>query len=226
MWQKFKRILDEKLVSHFRDSHAPVNEIAIASVVGMFWALTPLVGAQMMLASFTWAILKSVKVNSNLTIAVALVWITNPLTMPFFYYAFYMMGYYAYMLFGFHIQPISYHLFEVTIQQAQNMDLLNGTFHWLRFMINDLGLPMLIGSVVIGFPAAIVSYPLSIALVNYFRRKKAAHEGITLEDWEEIHIYHRKPPVEKQEPAGSEPTPENYNKSEKLTGLVEVRRAS
>jgi uncharacterized protein len=184
MWQKLYRITDEHLIRPFRDSHAPLHELSLGAAIGMFWALTPLIGAQMTLVAFTWVFFKSIKINFNLPIALPMVWITNPLTMPFFYYTFYIFGFYTYNVIGFDIPQIGFGIFREVIRQNQHMNMIDGTIHWVRFMIDDLGLPMLIGSIVLGIPSAIVTYPISAYLIKNHRINEAHRHNQSYEQWE------------------------------------------
>ena len=66
--------------------HMNRHSVAKAFAVGLFFAFIP-VPFQMVLAAGT-----AILVHSNLPISIALVWITNPLTMPVIFYACYIVG--------------------------------------------------------------------------------------------------------------------------------------
>jgi len=66
--------------------HMNRHSVAKAFAVGLFFAFIP-VPFQMVLAAGA-----SILVHSNLPISIALVWITNPLTMPAIFYACYIVG--------------------------------------------------------------------------------------------------------------------------------------
>jgi uncharacterized protein (DUF2062 family) len=66
--------------------HMNRRSVAKAFLVGLFFAWWP-VPFQMILAAGT-----SILVRSNLPISVGLVWITNPITMPFMFYLAYVVG--------------------------------------------------------------------------------------------------------------------------------------
>ena len=66
--------------------HLNRRSIAKAFAVGLFFAFIP-VPFQMVLAAGT-----AIIVHSNLPLSVALVWITNPFTMPAIFYACYVVG--------------------------------------------------------------------------------------------------------------------------------------
>lgn len=197
MWKKLKELIDERLIRPIRDSHAPSGELALGTAVGLFWALTPLVGVQMLLTTATWALFKGTKrLRFNLAVALAWVWITNPVTMPIFYYTFYMVGYYVFLLFDPALQIISFHLFETTIHQANEMNMWDGVMHWVRFILNDLGWPMVVGSAFTAIPIAVFSFPLSRRGINRYRTRVAGQKGLTLQEWEEIYVYHTRKPMD------------------------------
>jgi uncharacterized protein len=184
MHKHLLRLTEEKIIRHFRESHAPIHDISLGASVGMFWALNPLVGAQMMMVTFTWAFLKSIRINMTLPIALVMVWITNPVTMPFFYYFFYILGHYTFEFFGAEIPQVEFGIFNEVLTQTSGMNLIDATIHWVRFMINDLGLPMLIGSAVIGLPVSLLTYPLTTYLVKHHRMHQAVKHNQSYEEWE------------------------------------------
>ena len=66
--------------------HLNRHSVAKAFAVGLFFAFIP-VPFQMVLAAGI-----AIIVHANLPLSIALVWITNPLTMPFIFYACYLVG--------------------------------------------------------------------------------------------------------------------------------------
>lgn len=66
--------------------HMNRHSVAKAFAVGLFFAFIP-VPFQMVLAAGT-----AILVHSNLPLSVALVWLTNPFTMPAIFYACYVVG--------------------------------------------------------------------------------------------------------------------------------------
>ena len=195
MKRKFLELIDRKLITHFRDSHVPTHDLCLGTVIGLFWALTPLIGFQMSLVSITWVFLRFFKIHFNLPVALALVWITNPFTMPFFYYTFYLSGYHLFHLLGMNSEPISFRTFSGVLNKASVMGFTEGFLHWGNYMIFRLGWPMLAGSFFIGVPLSIISYPFTQRFLIKHRTKLAKKMGLTLEEWEDIYVYKkRKPP--------------------------------
>jgi uncharacterized protein (DUF2062 family) len=66
--------------------HLNRNSVAKAFAVGLFFAFIPVPFQMVLAAGF------AIIVHSNLPLSVALVWITNPLTIPAIFYGCYMVG--------------------------------------------------------------------------------------------------------------------------------------
>ncbi|SEI61916.1 hypothetical protein SAMN05421831_105167 [Allopseudospirillum japonicum] len=101
------------------------HTVANACSVGLFCAFLP-IPFQMLVA----AILAAV-VRCNVAISVALVWTTNPLTIPFLFYGTYLLGSW---LLGLESQPMPA---EVTLE-------------WARHLFSQSWQPLLLGSLLTG----------------------------------------------------------------------------
>ncbi len=112
-----------------------INRISTSKAVaiGLFFAMIPAPG-QMFIAAFV-----ALRWRANLPVSVALVWVTNPLTMPFIYYLAYSLG--AWML-GNKMQPVAFDI----------------SFQWLSESLINIWQPLLLGCVSIGLIAAIAGY--------------------------------------------------------------------
>ena len=194
MWSRFKNYLDRKLIRPFRESRNPVHEVALGAMIGMFWAMTPLVGVQMILVTSCWFIMKIFRLRFNIPIAMAMVWISNPFTMGPLYYLFYISGYYFFDFLGFPTELVSYAAFTGRLDQSLAMSPLDGTWDFIMYIVRDLGWPMLIGGFVIALPCAFITYPLTQSLTNRYRTRRAAGEGLTLAQWEARYVYHTEEP--------------------------------
>ena len=188
MFRKLIKLIDDKLIRHFRESYAPVHKIALASTIGLFWALTPLIGIQMTLVTITWFFFRLFRIRFVLPVAIAWTWITNPVTMAMFYYFFYSTGVLFFTIIGYNIQTITFASFNETLILAQDMSIFSGLIFWTKFILNKLGWPMLVGSFVIGIPVSLVIYPITRHLVNKFRIKQAKKQNLTLTEWENIYL--------------------------------------
>jgi len=121
--------------------HLNKHAVAKAFAVGLFTAFFPIPG-QMIIAG-----LFALFVRANLPISVALVWISNPVTIPPMFYATYRLG--AWML-G---EPALSLEFEFS-------------WEWLQDQLEDIWLPLITGCLTAG----IVTAGLSYLLVRYFWR--------------------------------------------------------
>ena len=58
LWSKFLRLLRLKLIIPMMRIKLPPKVKAIGVAIGLFWAMTPLIGIQMWLVFMTWFIFK------------------------------------------------------------------------------------------------------------------------------------------------------------------------
>ena len=57
--------------------------------------------------------------------------------------------------------------------------IISGT----RFLLIDLGWPMIVGSIFFAIPGSIISYFLSYRIVTSHRKIKARKSGLKYDDW-------------------------------------------
>ncbi len=96
MKKKIEKIIQDKLINPVLHSRAPVSEVSLGVAVGVFLGLTPTVGVQMYLVAVVWSIYRYIfRRHFNLPVGVAMVWISNPLTMVPLYYLFLVTGYWS-----------------------------------------------------------------------------------------------------------------------------------
>lgn len=111
------------------------SSVSRGVAIGLFWAFMPL-PFQMVFSTAT-----AFLIRGNVAIAVTMVWITNPLTMPPIYYACYKLG--AFVM-GREELPFK---FEVS-------------WEWIASQFDKIFLPLMTGSLIIGGVAALLSYYL------------------------------------------------------------------
>lgn len=115
--------------------HMHRRSIAGATFIGLFCAFTP-VPFQMLLAAAL-----AILTRCNLPLSVALVWISNPITMgPMFYFT-YRLG--AWLL----NMDVSIHHVELS-------------FRWLIDNLDDIGFPLIFGSLLCGWVAGVTGFVL------------------------------------------------------------------
>lgn len=114
--------------------HLNRSSVSKAFLIGLFWMSIP-IPSQMVTAALT-----AIAFRANLAISVALVWISNPITMgPIFYFN-YKIGT---LILGHDAQEIPH--FELSWQ-------------WMTTTLGDLWLPLYLGSAVVGLVLGITSY--------------------------------------------------------------------
>lgn len=122
--------------------HLNRHSVAKAFAVGLFFAFIP-VPFQMVLAAGT-----AIIVHANLPLAIALVWITNPLTMPFIFYVCYLVGTWVLAV------PEQDFAFEASWQ-------------WVLDSLSTIGPAFLVGCGVLALTFAILGYFVIQTLWRY-----------------------------------------------------------
>ncbi len=113
--------------------HMNRRSVSGAFAVGLFWAFVPM-PFQMVGAAAT-----AIATRVNLPISVALVWITNPITIPPIFYFTYLVGTWILDM------PPQQHQFELSVE-------------WMTTSLGDIWQPLLLGSFLCGVIAAILGY--------------------------------------------------------------------
>ena len=181
MNKKIEKVIREKLINPILHSTAPVSQVSMGVAVGVFFGLTPTVGVQMYLVALIWSVSRYVfKKNFNLPVGAAMVWISNPLTMVPLYYLFLVTGYWILdTQNGISYQVFREHLNTISSQDGAWEIFLAGS----RFLLIELGWPMVIGSSVFAFPGFLISYYLTENIVTKHRKNKALIAGIDYQEW-------------------------------------------
>ena len=181
MKQKTANFIREKFINPVLHSRAPVSEVSLGVAVGIFMGLTPTVGVQMYLVAIVWTIWRYVfGRHFNLPVGVAMVWISNPLTMVPMYYLFLVTGYLV-----FDIQHgLSYQHFAESLSRiSQTGDVMDQIAEGTRFLLVKLGWPMVVGGFVYAVPFSIISFYITKYLVTTHRKNNACKEGISYDEW-------------------------------------------
>ena len=165
--ERMKRRSRLKLLIPLRRSPHSAEYSARGVAVGMFWALTPLVGIQMYLCLMTWFAAKLSKDwEFSLVISFAWTWVTNVFTMLPIYYVFYVTGQ---IMMGQWNDITGYATFLHSWHTAFTAN--NGFWHAILELIGmlarELGISMLIGCLPYAILGTWLSYSLSL---KYIRR--------------------------------------------------------
>lgn len=135
--QMFGTLLHKPNLWHLNRRSAPG-----AFAVGLFMAWMPM--PFQMVAAAAMAIF----FNVNLPVSVALVWITNPVTMPFLFYFAYMTG-------------------AKILGHAPQHFAFEASWQWLESSLATIGPPFLLGCLVLGLLSAGVGYFIISNLWKY-----------------------------------------------------------
>lgn len=132
--------------------HMNRRSAAGAFAVGLFWAFIPI--PFQMLASAATAIVGRV----NLPISVALVWITNPLTMPAMFYGNYLLG-------------------NWVLGSSTDTAGFEPTTQWIFESISHIWQPLFLGGAIFGLVAAALGYVAirtlwRLHVIRRFRQKR------------------------------------------------------
>ena len=181
MKKKFENLVKEKIINPVLHSNDPVPEVSLGVAIGVFLGLTPTVGVQMYLVAMVWTIYRYIfNKHFNLPVGMAMVWLSNPFTMVPLYYLFLLTGY----LFLGTQNTLSYDLFtEILTRISEKDSTLEMIIEGTRFLLIDLGWPMIVGCIVYAVPGFIISYLMTFRILTSHRKCKARLAGMTYEDW-------------------------------------------
>jgi len=127
-------------------SNSEPEMVALGAAIGVFVAMLPCVGFQMVLA-----VLIAIALSANRLAAAAMVWVSNPL----FFYASYRVGRRLLGWVG---------LAAVPLQGVSWYDFVG-------YLGRGLFLSVLVGSVVLGLLSGALTYVLALRIVRYYRER-------------------------------------------------------
>ncbi|MBO5998036.1 MAG: DUF2062 domain-containing protein [Alphaproteobacteria bacterium] len=174
-FRRIVRLLNLKLIVPLKRSPHPPEYTAKGVMIGMIWAMTPLVGIQMTTVLLTWlAARKFFKWDFSLPIALAYTWVTNVFTMWPIYYVFYATG--KIMMGDFNISAFS--AFAEAGRQAFAVnisfwEISKAIMLFVGLLMKEWGLAMAIGCI----PWAIVCGWLSYRLTLKWLHRRAERKG-------------------------------------------------
>ncbi|MBF0237239.1 MAG: DUF2062 domain-containing protein [SAR324 cluster bacterium] len=171
------------------NSIAPVKEVSWGVAIGTFVGLTPTMGIQMYIVAAIWTIFRYIfKFHFNLPVGIALVWITNPVTVIPIYYLFLITGSAIFEIVGIVSHPLNYVTFKDSFIQISNLDgtwnvIVEGT----RFLLIELGLPLLIGGLCYALPSSVIGYYITSSTLTKYRQRKAKLADMSYDEWRALH---------------------------------------
>ena len=113
--------------------HLNRHSVAKAFAIGLFFAFIP-VPFQMVLAAGA-----AIIFHANLPLSIALVWLTNPLTMPVIFYACYLVG-------------------TLVLAQPQQEFAFEASWQWVVDSLSTIGPAFLLGCGILATVFAIIGY--------------------------------------------------------------------
>ena len=173
----------EHLVQPLLEAEAPVTQLSWGAAIGVFVGLTPTMGVQMYVVTVIWAFCRFLlRVNFHLPVAVAMVWISNPVTVLPLYFLFLETGIWFLEYAGQYWEPLDYEGFrelflELGAQSPAPWRERLGSGFLLLFWI--YGWPILLGSFLWALPFALLTYPVTAFSVRKYRRLTASDEGVS-----------------------------------------------
>jgi uncharacterized protein len=187
--QRVSRTVYDHLVAPFLQTHDPLPAVAWGATIGMFVGLTPTVGVQMYIVTAIWVVCRYLfRFRFNLTIGVAMVWITNPITTIPFYYLFLRTGDLFLELLGYGSAPMSFAEFRAEVLElaaGQPMGWLEWLMYSTEVLVVEYGWPLLVGSLIFAIPGSVLSYPATMVFLGRYRRYLARQQGLSYEAWRE-----------------------------------------
>ena len=186
-YERAAQAVYDHLVIPFLQTHDKLNRVAWGSAIGTFVGLTPTVGIQMYLVTVLWALCRyAFRLRFNLTIAVSMVWISNPVTTVPLYYVFLKTGDLLLGVLGYEVRSLSFALFREEVAKlgaGQQLDWLHWLINATQVLWVEFGWPIVVGSLVFAVPLGLVAYPFTLLTLNRYRRYLARQQGISYEVW-------------------------------------------
>lgn len=170
-WRRLRRRIHLRLIVPLDRSVHPPEHTARGVMIGLFWAMTPLVGIQMPLVFATWLLVRwKPSLNFGLIVALAWTWVTNVFTMLPFYYVFYLTG----VLFLGQLDELSGYRDFVRVWEAAlagEEGVFGHFFAFVESVAHQQGLPMAVGCLPYAFGSAWLGYRWSLRYVIRRRAK-------------------------------------------------------
>ena len=144
------------------------HRIALGAAIGMFIAMTPTVGVQMVLV-LTFALLTRPFFRFNKVAALLMVYVSNPLTVVPIYWFNYKLG-------------LIYFPGSISRQEFEKIFQYEGLSEWwssLTRLFVEVGVPLVAGSLVMATCCGLATYPIVLRVIRNLRRaeRKALREA-------------------------------------------------
>jgi hypothetical protein len=161
----------------------------------------------MYMSAMIWVVCRYiVRFRFNLPIALAMVWISNPVTTIPIYYVFLKTGDWAHYAFEGFGEPLTYADFRLQLSAALDhpeMGLGEKIVEGVVLLFWEFGWPMVVGSLFWAIPISALTYPVTAVGLRWYRQRLARDEGISYEDWTRKHVFRNSIPVVPAPPPAS-----------------------
>ncbi|WP_154934609.1 DUF2062 domain-containing protein [Gimesia maris] len=158
-WKYSPRMLLRSILMLDDSAHS----IALGTAIGMFIALTPTVGIQMLMvlcvAFLTRPFFKFNQVASLIT-----VYVSNPLTIVPIYWFDYKIGTYY----------VGGSLTQKDFARILEFEGFSGWWETVKQLLLEVGSPLIIGSLIVATFFSLMTYPIMLRLLMHFKKQKPA----------------------------------------------------
>ncbi len=145
-------LFSEHVVGPLRHAHGSPMSIARGAALGTWVAFTPTVGIQMFVVGVL-----GIPLRANIPVAVALVWLSNPVTMVPLYFAFYLVGTLVLAQPALDYSVLSERI-DLAWETAQGQGLWAGLRGLFDFLGSEVVWPMAVGSFIMATALAVAAY--------------------------------------------------------------------
>ena len=186
--RKILKIVYDQLFLPIINSVAPVKPISWGVAIGVFIGLTPTMGIQMYMVAALWALCRYLfHFRFSLPAGMALVWISNPITVVPFYYAFLLIGNKFFQLMQWRVVTMDWPTFQHRFADFEQYNIWEVLWEGSQFLLVDLGIPMLVGSFILAVPSAVIFYFITTYLLTRYRMHIAHKANIGFEELRKKH---------------------------------------
>lgn len=135
------------------------HAIALGTAIGVFLGLTPTVGLQMITVMLLSACTRRL-FRFNVMAALMAVYVSNPITLVPIYYGLYKIG--TLFVGG----TVTREQFAATLEYGNFSEWWNTVLS----LFVSLGHPLLVGTAIVAIPCGLLTYPLMLWLLSWFRK--------------------------------------------------------
>lgn len=146
------------------------HSIALGTAIGMFIALTPTVGIQMLMV-ICFAFMTRPLFRFNQFASLITVYVSNPLTIVPIYWFDYKIGTYY----------VGGSLTQNDFARILEFEGFSGWWETVKQLLLEVGSPLIIGSLVVATFFSLATYPIMLRLVMHFQKRRPAADPVETE---------------------------------------------